>query len=287
MCAPAGAIEGSQRTPPEALMPRRSARTGRAGGRQPPISNRGHATIDRKVYACDEACFVRRKEQGGRRDLLRAAEPPKRHRCGELGSGLVGAFLGRRLLVEDRRVDRTRAYRIDADAALLQLGRPGADEGADCRLSGAVGGEAGDALVLGDRCDHDDRPAVIQKRQGFLDREGQAARVDRKDLVEAFLRRLGERLRINDARPGEEDIDLCLLAGDLGVEPVEIGEVRYVSLYCSDAAADQRYRLVQFRLAARGDVDERTFFNEALGGGETHSAAAASDDGNFSLELWH
>src|SRR5690349_16110549 len=43
----------------------------------------------------------------------------------------------------------------------FQLGRPGADEGADCRLSGAVGGEAGDALVLGDRCDHDDRPAVI------------------------------------------------------------------------------------------------------------------------------
>jgi NAD(P)-dependent dehydrogenase (short-subunit alcohol dehydrogenase family) len=46
------------------------------------------------------------------------------------------------------------ADRIDADAAVLQLDRPGADEGADCRLGGAVGGEAGDALVLGDRCDH-------------------------------------------------------------------------------------------------------------------------------------
>jgi hypothetical protein len=55
----------------------------------------------------------------------------------------------------------------------------------------------------------------------------------------------------------------------------------------SDAAADQRYRLVQFRLAAPGDVDERAFFNEALGGGETYSAAATSDEGNFSLELWH
>ena len=51
---------------------------GLAGGRQPPISNRRHATIDRKVYARDEARFVRRKEQGGRRDLLRAAEPPER-----------------------------------------------------------------------------------------------------------------------------------------------------------------------------------------------------------------
>src|SRR5207244_7010313 len=74
------------------------------GGRQPPISNRGHAAIDREVYARDEACFVGRKEQGGRRDLLRAAEPSKRNRRGELGSGLVGPFLGRRLLVEDRRV---------------------------------------------------------------------------------------------------------------------------------------------------------------------------------------
>jgi hypothetical protein len=40
-------------------------------------------------------------------------------------------------------------------------------------------------------------------------------------------------------------------------------------------------RLVHFRLAARGDVDERAFFNEAFGCGETYSAAATSDEGNF------
>src|SRR5207237_8797623 len=104
--------------------------------RVPPISNRGHAAINRKIDACDEACFLRRKEQGGRCDLLRATEPAKRNRRGELGSGLLGPFLGRRLLVEDRRVDRTWADRIDADAAVLQLGRPGADKGADCLRSG-------------------------------------------------------------------------------------------------------------------------------------------------------
>jgi len=38
--------------------------------------------------------------------------------------------------------------------------------------------------------------------------------------------------------PGEEDIDLALFTGDLGVEPVEIGEVGHVTLHCSDAAAD-------------------------------------------------
>src|SRR5207245_2894285 len=138
-----------------------------------------------------------------------------------------------------------------------------------------------------DRCDHDDRPAVIQKRQGLLDREGQAARVDRKDRVEASLGRLGERLRIDDARPGEQDVNLALLAGDLGVEPVEIGEVGHVTLHCGDAVADQRYRLVQFRLAAPGDVDERAFFDEALGGGEAYTATAARDDSDFSLQLRH
>ena len=54
-------------------------------------------------------------------------------------------------------------------------------------------------------------------------------RVDRKDLVEAFLCRLGERLRIDDARPGEQDVDLAPLAGDLGVEPVESGVVYGIS----------------------------------------------------------
>ena len=43
----------------------------------------------------------------------------------------------------------------------------------------------------------------------------------------------------------------------------------------SDAAADQRDRLIQFRLAAPGDVDERAFLNEAFGSGEIYSAAAA------------
>src|ERR1700726_5234239 len=160
MCAPPGAIEGSQGTSPEALMPPAVSQV-LAGGRQPPISNRGHAAIDRKVYACDEACFVRRKEQGGRRDLPRAAEPPERDGRGELGAGLVSPLFGRRLLLEDRRVDRARADRIDPDATILQLRRPRAAKGADCRLAVAVGGEAGDALVRGDRADHDNRPVVI------------------------------------------------------------------------------------------------------------------------------
>src|SRR6202007_448656 len=94
-------------------------------------------------------------------------------------------------------------------------------------------------------------------------------------------------VRINAAGPREEDVDLALLAGDSRVEPIEIGEFGHVTLHAGDAPADQRHCFIQFYLAAPDDVDERTLFNEALGGGETHSAAAASDECNFSLELWH
>src|SRR5207247_10151001 len=109
----------------------------------------------------------------------------------------------------------------------------------------------------------------------------------RAALVEASLGHLGCGRSIDDAHPGEQDVILALLAGELVVEPVEIGEVGHVSLYCGDAVADQRYRLVQFRLAAPGDVDERAFFDEALGGGEAYTATAARDDSDFSLELRH
>src|SRR5438309_8091284 len=72
--APTGFLTGRPppRFPPVQLLERFGLVTD-PGGRQPPISNRGHAAIDREVYARDEACFVGRKEQGGRRDLLRAA----------------------------------------------------------------------------------------------------------------------------------------------------------------------------------------------------------------------
>ena len=112
---------------------------------------------------------------------------------------------------------------------------------------------------------------LINRTGGFL---LVRTRVDRKLPVEAFLRHLGQRLRIDDARRGEEDIDLTLFAGDFAVQLVQIGEIGHVTVHCGDAADDRSDRLVQFVLAAGEDIDERAFFNEALGGGETLSAAA-------------
>jgi hypothetical protein len=52
-------------------------------------------------------------------------------------------------------------------------------------------------------------------------------------------------------------------------------------------AATAAVSFIQLHLAAPAYVHERPLFDEALGGGETHSAAAARDECNFSLELWH
>jgi hypothetical protein len=103
-------------------------------GNGPTVSDRGHAAIDGEVHARDEASFVSSEEQGGRRDLFRAAEPPERDPRSILGLDLGNHLPGRRYLLEDGRVDGARADRIDPDATILQLGRPRADEGATAAL---------------------------------------------------------------------------------------------------------------------------------------------------------
>lgn len=67
-----------------------------------------------------------------------------------------------------------------------------------------------------------------------------------------------------------------------------------LTAYCQQQLASPGRPTPRLRLAitlrhvaARGDVDECAFFDEAFGGSETYSTAAASDEGNFSLKLWH
>jgi hypothetical protein len=178
----------------------------------------GHAAIDWKIHSGDEARFVRGQEQGGCGDFLRTTEPPERNGCRESGARLIGPFLGRRLLLEDRRVDWAGADCVDPDPTILQLGRPSTDERTDGSLGRTVGRESRNALSLSDRGDHDDGPAIVQKRECLLYREGEAPRVDRKDLVEALFRGLGERLGVDDTSASEEDVELVFFLADPRVE---------------------------------------------------------------------
>src|SRR5471030_1574851 len=110
-----------------------------------------HAAVHAQVDAGDEAAFVRRQEQRGGGDFFGTAHAAQRHHRREHGAQLVGADLLVGLDVDDRRVDRAGAQRVDADAALFQFHRPGAGERTHGGLAGAVGAVAGHALDRGDR----------------------------------------------------------------------------------------------------------------------------------------
>jgi hypothetical protein len=250
----------------------------RANGSQAPSVARAtlkHATVDGNEAlahtavmppstgsAGDEAGLIRGQQQGGcSSDLLWATEPPEGNGRCEIGAP-DRPFAWLKPLFEDRRVDRTGADRVDPVAAVLQFGRSGAYEGTDGSLGRTVGGESGNALPLRDRGDHDDGPAIVQKRESLLRRKSQAPRVDRKDLVEALFRGLGKRLRIDDAGASAEDVTLFF--SHLGVAPIEILELADVALHARDVfgRSSRGDRLVQFLLLTGENIDERPFSDE-------------------------
>jgi hypothetical protein len=61
---------------------------------------------------------------------------------------------------------------------------------------------------------------------------------------------------------GEEDVDLALLALNRIVETVEIIQVGGVALHAGDVFADELHGLIELVLAAAGDEDVRSLFDE-------------------------
>src|SRR2546421_5190100 len=98
----------------------------------------------------------------------------------------------------------------------------------------------------------------------------------------------GDRARrrvLGDSSVGEQDIDLALLLFDLSEEPIEIVEVRHVSLNRGNIFSDLLDRRVQFRFTTLGDKDVGTFIYKPLRGGKTDAAVATGDKRNLSIEL--
>src|SRR5262249_20722657 len=104
--------------------------------------------------------------------------------------------------------------------------------------------------------------------------------------VEARLGDAAERGLVSAPRIGEEHVDAAGLAFHRLVEPVEISEVRNVTLYAHRSRADVLHRPIELGLAATGDEDARTFGREPLRGGEADAAVAPGDHGDLSLELF-
>ncbi len=185
-------------------------------------------------------------------------------------------------------IDRAGAEDVDANLARFQVSRPCAREGADGGLAGVIYAEASEALYAGDGAIHDDRCAIAQERQGFLNCEESAFDVGAERLIVVLFGDRSERhVEFAVARAGEEDVDLALFGLDGLEEAVKFGQIAGVSLNAGDVAADEFYRFVELILAASGDEDVSPFFNKELCCGECHSRGGCSDNGDFCFELAH
>ena len=89
------------------------------------------------------------------------------------------------------------------------------------------------------------------------------------------------RHNFDEARTGNDNIELAFLRGDLRVETVDIGRRGDVSPDGCNTSADFGHGLVEFGRSATDDEDICAFIDESLGYGESDSAAASRDDGDF------
>src|ERR1019366_5145177 len=69
------------------------------------------------------------------------------------------------------------------------------------------------------------------------------------------------------------------------IEPVQIFQARHVAHDRRNVSLDEGCGLLQLFLSSPSDHDVRTFFHEALGGGQANPAASACDNRNFSRQF--
>ena len=84
--------------------------------------------IDEQFDAGDITAVIRREEQHGFRDFVRTSHSTHRHAGYEARLYLLDLFLSLYRAIEDQRIDRARADRVDSDLAVFQVDRPGASE---------------------------------------------------------------------------------------------------------------------------------------------------------------
>jgi hypothetical protein len=152
-------------------------------------------------------------------------------------------------------------------------------------LGCAVGGVTRNALERGDGRNQDDCAAITDERKRLLDRKEKSAHVGAEGLVEILFRRVDERLRIDEARVCNKDIDLSLLFPDSFIEPIEIVEVLHVSSIGRNAISKESGGHVELVPPATGDVDEGAFVHKPLRRCEPEAAATTRETATLPCNL--
>ena len=80
---------------------------------------------------------------------------------------------------------------------------------------------------------------------------------------------------------GKDNVNAALILCNLRVEPVKVFQVGNIPLDGHDILSNFRNGSIEFFLSPPSDVYVRPLANELFCCGESHSAAAACNDGNF------
>src|SRR5882672_6681120 len=104
----------------------------------PDLLDLRETAIDEEFRPGDVAAVVGGEKDHGPCNLVGRSQSAERNAAGDHLPALLARLRGSEQATQPRCVDRARTHRVDADATLLQVRRPGPRERTDGRLRGAV-----------------------------------------------------------------------------------------------------------------------------------------------------
>src|SRR5713226_5269721 len=232
--------------------------------------------VDQEVCPDDIRRIVRREVNCQLRDFQRIGDPL---------AWIVGAedVLNRIALLfaweatEHRRVRRAWAQGIHANPAAHEFGAEDSGEMDDRGLAGRDGRGCRPPLARANGRIDDYRRALLEQRQGFLNREVSPFEIDGYHLVEALLCHLFEQQELAVPCIDEDAVQVPELSLDRGEQRVEVGEIADVRANGETAGSKRLLRRLQRPLIQAADGDARALSVEFLRCGQPDPAVAAGD----------
>src|SRR5216683_1687862 len=169
---------------------------------------------------------------------------------------------------------------------VLQICSPGSHERADCSLTRGVDAEGGSTLNTRDGAVENDRATILQERQCLLHRKQRSPYIDVEQFVEMLFGDGPKGNKFAKASVGENNIDSPLHFRDSLVKTIKVSQLGNVSLNSRNVGVDCLHGLVEFLLAAAGDEDIGTLFDEKLCRSQSNPFCPAGDDSNLTFELF-
>src|SRR5262249_33374611 len=244
------------------------------------------AAVHKQFRARDVARVVGGEKHHGLRDLIGCTAPAQRNTVRNHLEELLARCCGSQVIHRGR-VDEAWAHRVHANAAILQVRCPGPRERAHGGFRGASDASRRRPFASADGRIQDDRGAIRKQRKCLLHRKKQASHMDVEERIIVLLSYLAQRGKLRNTGIREHDIELALLSLDLSEETIKIAQVRHVSWDVGHISSDLLGRRSQLRMTAPRDEDVRAFVHKLLRSRQANAAAAASNDGDFSLKLPH